>query len=1431
MNVRRWLFALLGISVALPSFPASHGQYGRPDIALYVSDDVAPSSSIKLTINTKNLNLVHLVAYPIDAVRWLRGTRAGVRNEPVRQGRAAASWNSKLDAANGEKAIPGRDTYYTRTINMPRLGLGVYELVATPVDKRSTAAPASAVITVTDLSVVLKHTASRSLVWITDIRGRLVAGARVRAFDASRRLIGDAVSKADGCAILPQTSGRFVYVVSRGRAFAGLSADSPNPDGQLRPHFQTDRPIYRPGQTIHFKVILRTTLGQGYRVEAGKVCQVRLVDPKNNPVDAIDLTSNAMGTIHGEMSIPTEGMLGGYSLVAHTPYGDAYDTVGVAAYRKPQFKVDVTPLARRYLAGETGTFRIKAAYYFGTPVQGAAVHYTIRWSPAPFELYRPRYRVFRNGNGNLYPRDTYAFGGFVADNTVATDEHGQVDISFPTQTDGDAVYSVSATVVDQTRQQVAGSGSVPVFSAAIRIGLDSDVGYTLLGRDIPVDVEVRDLDGHPVGARVELELSGEEWNDKESKYEQKTYIRRSVGVPGSGHLRATLPAVREGSLTVTARAKDSTGRIASAHMTAYVASPYQPPYTRFTAPHIDVRLDKASYTPGDLIHAYITTTNPGTPMLITVEGAGLWLRKVIAAPKRGQAFDFRATTALSPNAFLFASQWVDHQLLTGQTEIEAPNPANTITVEVKPDRPDYRPGDKATLTVRTSDRRGHPVSAEVALAVVDEAIYALSPDSTVDPYGLYWGDRGNAVGTVVTRPIEMEGGAYQRTGTVAPLRQRFEDTADWVADLTTGPDGTGTTTFEMPGNLTTWRASALAVDQHTSVGTRTTTVVANRLTMLRLATPRQIVQGDRLTLVTTIDNRSSSDHEYDLTLRGEGLSVRPVGATRVRIPAQRQAKVQWALNASSLPESGESVLIGQAVATDVPSAERADLSDAVEARIPVVPKGVRERVLRGGVFDRDGSLVLTMPEDRIEPASVVSVRIWRGMRAALGAAADQVMQGGRWGSPSAADQLAVAAETGLGSKHEAVRESLALISRAQRGDGWGWWDESPSTPSITARVLGGLSAAHAAKLDTYTNLLFAARAAANYQFAQTNQWEDRAQLAAALLDSGDPDAPKRVDEVLNRGQRLSPYAKLRLAEALAPSQAARARLLVQNTLSLVSNGPESAFLPTGEGVGWTADDSETTAQMLSALVRLGMRPQLQAKLVRWLIEPLADGWRSQDDYAAIVHALSLFVHLHPEAPAVDAYSLIVNGASVPLSKPKLDDAAVGTIPRSLLRSGANRIEVHNGAPGLTFYTVDAAVFEPRAAESVRGIRVLRRLEVQNAAGVWQELRRPVHPGEPVRCTVVAWGDDLPDAVRIVEPLPSGFELIDDETGGWGRSEVRDAAVIHYLVNAGSPTTFRYYIRAESEGTLSALPATAEYLRRPADRGRSGLQVLEVREAP
>lgn len=176
---------------------------------------------------------------------------------------------------------------------------------------------------------------------------------------------------------------------------------------------------------------------------------------------------------------------------------------------------------------------------------------------------------------------------------------------------------------------------------------------------------------------------------------------------------------------------------------------------------------------------------------------------------------------------------------------------SSLELEIITDKDTYKPGEKATVTVRVIDKlTGKPVTGgTVTLAVVDEACFALGEQS-YDPAAEYYGylraipyiSRNAAVSLfpvggiaydtalggiggpaaeekAVGGPRAMGGdnmlaadeAAMDGTASAknAQIREIFLNTPVFETKIASA-DGTATFTFDVPGNITTWRLTAVA---------------------------------------------------------------------------------------------------------------------------------------------------------------------------------------------------------------------------------------------------------------------------------------------------------------------------------------------------------------------------------------------------------------------------------------------------------------------------------------------------------------------------------------------------------------------------------------------------------------------------------------------
>ncbi|MBX7132822.1 MAG: hypothetical protein K1X67_09125 [Fimbriimonadaceae bacterium] len=1407
----RTRLAIIGLTALL----ASAVWAGPKQVSLWVARNVAPGPKIQLTINTTNVPVVGLKLYRLEGEKWL--VQRDWSKRPATPGTPVKAW--QVTVTNPKQAPPPRgqtDRYASRVVNLPVVPPGIYLVSGSGGDKE-----AWGVVNVTNFAFVAKRSPKRALLWVVDAKtGQPVPGAMASLLDQDARALVSGKTGADGVALLAiKPGGRQTAVIKKGSDIAGVPLDIGDPDGQLRSHIQTDRPIYRPGQEVSFRAILRRTLGQSYRPVINQKVKATLLDPKSNPVDEVDLDLTPTGTVHGKLAIPEEGATGAYTIRLNLGKETAFQQLSVAEYRKPEFKIAITPGERRYLSGEKGRFDITAEYFFGAPLPQAAVTYTIRRSYSGMSWGYDLDDAYYGGDGNLYPRDTYGGSEYVAQSTVYTDAMGRVSIEFPTDPkQPDNVYSISVTVRDASNRQVDGSSSVPVYAANIRLALRPLVSFAAAGSLFPVEVRCTDLDGKPRAVQAAIQLVTDVYDAKKKDWVEKELTRTTVAVPASGKATIKLPALGQDNTMIRVKAPDGTGRTASAETSIWIVDPnYREPKAK-PYPELNLRLDKSMYKPGDPVSAFVNVNRPEYPILVTVEGEDIWSYTVMPKGTRRKIWTWKSSLAQSPNAIISATQWSENGMRAGSQTVPLPDPARRLEVAVTPDRPDYRPGDIAKYLVTTKDAGGRPVAADVALGVVDEAIYALMPDVTPDLYRTYWGIRGNGVITQVSAPQELSGGAYQRANTLAPVRRRFEDTAYWNGYLLTGPDGQGEISFEMPGNLTAWRATGRAVTEATSVGTATSMVRANRPVMLRLATPRQMAVGDRIDLVGTINNRTNSSRKFGVSLRvTEGVLLSDAEQT-LSVDANGQATVKWSIRADRI---GTMKLLGQVGPTD---ATNADLSDALEVGVRVNPAGVARRELFGGAFTGSAEAQLLLPTQRIEGTTDVRLTVRNGLTGARDSMASSAIVGGRWGTSGAASSLLALAALGpKASGRKEIVEAIAALSRTHGYGGWGWWEGAPVDAENTAFVLLTLVRARAAGLPIPPSLIDPAFSDALQRFGSTNLWDHRALLASARILGGNDKARPQFDEVLKRGEPISPYGQFLLAEAaFALGDAAQGQNRLDLGLVGLQDGPQMAHVPGGEGVGWTAGDVETTAQALAALSRGRAKPELAAKLALWLGVG-ESGWRSQSEKATSAYAQSKYLEWMPEATDFGPVQATVAGAPVEMKPERFLSVVSGRALNPEL--GDILVSMPGGLQA--FWGAEVRYASPELGEQSQGIRVLRRFEHRNAGGLWTEVAGPVKTSEPIRVTVLVWADEQAGNLRVSEPIPAAFEYIESENDVWSRDEVRDAAVIHFLHGAGSPMTFRYYLRAESSGEVLALPATAEAISRPRLRGQSEATRLVV----
>ncbi|HYA41041.1 MAG TPA: alpha-2-macroglobulin family protein, partial [Syntrophobacteraceae bacterium] len=178
-----------------------------------------------------------------------------------------------------------------------------------------------------------------------------------------------------------------------------------------------------------------------------------------------------------------------------------------------------------------------------------------------------------------------------------------------------------------------------------------------------------------------------------------------------------------------------------------------------------------------------------------------------------------------------------------------------VQIAFKPDKETYLPGETVTVEVETR-LEGKPVSAQLAVGVVDEMVYVLQPEIAPDIAEFFHHIRHNQVKTTSSLNFHTYDMATssesqaQSSSSERPIkmldRPRREniDTAAWFPNLETRADGRTRFTFVMPQSLSRWRMTGRAMTDAGHTGQKTAYVISSKDCYLKWSGPTVFRKGD-----------------------------------------------------------------------------------------------------------------------------------------------------------------------------------------------------------------------------------------------------------------------------------------------------------------------------------------------------------------------------------------------------------------------------------------------------------------------------------------------------------------------------------------------------------------------------------------------------------
>ncbi len=1107
------------------------------------------------------------------------------------------------------------------------------------------------------VNLTLKLGATEALVWAVDLPSQTpVANAPVVLYDETGSPLASGTTDDHGLwkgALSAHTAQVYAVLGAPGDESFGLAVDQWDwglsgwdfgySQRVQAPHTQiymyTDRPVYRPGQTVYFRGVARQAFNGRYELPPLNTILLQLQDGNGVQLSTFDMQLSPYGTFNGEFKLAEDAPPGYYSFQNNTlEFSFSFQ---VAEYRKPEINLKVDFSAPEIKRGEAPKATASARYFFDAPAGDVEVQWTLYSRPAAF--YLPNYEtglvdtswldVFHEPGaaGSDY------FGKQIGQGTGRTDPQGLLSIELPAIPEAEAgqLVTLEVTAQDESGLPVSARAQLHIPPADFYIGLRPEQWIGRANSPINFEVYTVDWSQEPAGGKkLTAEFKQVRWEKQTDSAGFPTYTpvytpgystNPVTGADGKARISFTPPAAGTYMLDVS-------GEGAHTQTLVWVGGAGSAAWPDLPDQRLELTANSDTYKPGDTAKIFIP--NPfavNALALVTVERGVVSRADVITLSGSGREYSLVLTEDDAPNVYVSVTvlgQGNDFRY--GLVNIPVAPDAEALNVQVLSNPTEVGPRDNVTLDVQVTDHQGQPVEGEFSLAVVDLASLALADPNAEDILPAFYSNQPLGVdtglslaaytGRTVSQPGGLGGGGGQNP---VVIRENFPDTAYWNPSLITNSDGRGQATVTLPDSLTTWQVDVRGLTADTKVGQAQTQIVATKPLLIRPVTPRFLVNGDHVLMAAIINNNTAGLLTANVNLQSAGFVLdTPEQATQqVKIPAQGRVRVEWWGTAGAAQAAD---LVFSVKTTGSPSLE--DSTRPVWGALPIKQYTSPQAFVTGGVLREATSQqeVISLPRTFSPSSGGLNVELSPSLAGSLLSALQAMDPPNSAMSAEATLSYLLPnlevyrALNGAGLSDPQLSErvtdqatsSLTRLLSLQNDDGgWSWWARNEkSNPYISAYVFFGLLRAHEIGLSVDESALQRAGtylSGLNPEIANDTRGADLDEITFIqfVLAYANTFDETTIGNLYNMRDRISPASKALLAYIFNKQNPAdeRVRDLVSNLeASAISTASGAHWETQPENIFITGSPVYTTSLVVYVLAQLDSANQVVFNAVRYL---------------------------------------------------------------------------------------------------------------------------------------------------------------------------------------------------------------------------------------
>jgi alpha-2-macroglobulin len=638
-----------------------------------------------LKIMTRNIETLSFTAYKLSAESYFRKKGALENVETLDIGLVASDAAWTVPVAGYAKYKPVESDYDVKRCEFP----GVYVVKVT--DEKTL--QATTLVIGSDLDAIVKTSRGQVLVFAQDMKtGRGRSGARVLVADAGQ-IILDTVTGPDGVLLRNwdsprEPNHRLTYLIADGPHIAGSGLGVPEKIAQgltPRAYIFTDRPAYRPGHKVSIRAVIREVENGQYANVPKSIYRLEVADARGRLIVAHPVTLSEFGTFHESLALDAAAPVGTYRVRVYQP-GKSDFAAGFEVQSYQLEPIDLSFDLKRtvFYRGETVQAEVVARYQYGAPVAGR-----------PIEVNLPDGRVLHGTTGAA----------------------GKYQLEFPTE--GFAEEQALHLTARLPQDNVAASATVALAIHGFDINVSTTRDVYLDGESFQLQVVATDAQGGPTGQSltatvVKQVTSGgvvteRDLERKPVKTDPKT---------GNGSLTFHIDDAEGGRYTIRVTGTDRFGNPIVADRALSISGKKDETKLRLLA-------ERLRYKVGDEATVNLHSRDRDGTALLTWEADRILSYKIVTLKEGDNPIAWAIDGKQFPNFTLTATRMWRNELDRANLDIEL---ERELRVTVTPTKPVVGPGDPVDLDVTTVDQLGRPVSAELSIAMVDQALLRIHED-------------------------------------------------------------------------------------------------------------------------------------------------------------------------------------------------------------------------------------------------------------------------------------------------------------------------------------------------------------------------------------------------------------------------------------------------------------------------------------------------------------------------------------------------------------------------------------------------------------------------------------------------------------------------------------------------------------------------------